>query len=68
VLTSAGFGDIMPVTRQARALCVLEQLAGALFTAILIARLAGVYHLDAAEASDGQRKARQCAALFEQAR
>jgi hypothetical protein len=43
VLTSTGFGDIVPVTRQARAICVLEQLAGALFIAILIARLAGVY-------------------------
>lgn len=43
VLTSTGFGDIVPVTRQARAICVLEQLTGALFVAILIARLAGVY-------------------------
>jgi hypothetical protein len=43
VLTSTGFGDIVPVTRQARAICVLEQVAGALFVAILIARLAGVY-------------------------
>lgn len=43
VLTSTGFGDIVPLTRQARAICVLEQLAGALFVAILIARLAGVY-------------------------
>jgi hypothetical protein len=42
-LTSTGFGDIVPVLRQARALCVLEQLTGALFLAILIARLAGVY-------------------------
>ncbi len=43
VLTSTGFGDIVPVARQARAICVLEQLTGALFLAILIARLAGVY-------------------------
>ena len=43
VLTSTGFGDIVPITRQARAICVLEQLTGALFVAILIARLAGVY-------------------------
>jgi hypothetical protein len=43
VLTSTGFGDIVPVTRQARAICMLEQLTGALFVAILIARLAGVY-------------------------
>jgi len=43
VLTSTGFGDIVPVLRQARAICVIEQLIGALFLAILIARLAGVY-------------------------
>jgi hypothetical protein len=43
VLTSTGFGDIVPVLRYARGLCVLEQLTGALFLAILIARLAGVY-------------------------
>jgi hypothetical protein len=43
VLTSTGFGDVVPVLRQARAICVIEQLIGALFLAILIARLAGVY-------------------------
>jgi len=42
-LTSTGYGDIVPMLRQARALCVLEQLTGALFLAILIARVAGVY-------------------------
>ena len=43
VITSTGFGDIVPVSRQARAICMVEQIAGALFVAILIARLAGVY-------------------------
>jgi hypothetical protein len=43
VLTSTGFGDIVPVLRYARGLCVFEQLTGALFLAILIARLAGIY-------------------------
>lgn len=43
VLTSTGFGDISPLTRPARSLVVVEQLIGALFIAILIARLAGVY-------------------------
>ncbi len=42
-LTSTGLGDAVPVLRYARGLCVLEQLMGALFLAILIARLAGVY-------------------------
>jgi hypothetical protein len=43
VLTSTGFGDLTPLTRQARSVCVVEQIVGALFLAILIARLAGVY-------------------------
>jgi len=43
VLTSTGFGDLTPLSRQARSLCVVEQVVGALFVAILIARLAGVY-------------------------
>ena len=42
-LTSTGFGDVVPVTRQARGICMIEQVAGALYVAILIARLAGVY-------------------------
>jgi hypothetical protein len=43
VLTSTGFGDITPLSRPARAICMVQQLVGALFVAILIARLAGVY-------------------------
>lgn len=43
VLTSTGFGDLSPVSRAARSLCIVEQLVGVLFVSILIARLAGVY-------------------------
>jgi hypothetical protein len=43
VLTSTGFGDVTPLTHQARGACMIEQITGALFVAILIARLAGVY-------------------------
>jgi len=43
VLSSTGFGDITPVHPVARMLCVLEQVTGVLFIAILIARLAGTY-------------------------
>jgi hypothetical protein len=43
VLTSTGFGDVTPLTRAARGVCMVEQITGALFVAILIARLAGVY-------------------------
>ena len=42
-LTSTGYGDITPYIRQARALCVVEQIMGTLYLTILIARLAGVY-------------------------
>jgi hypothetical protein len=41
VLSTTGFGDIVPVHAIARMLCVIEQVAGVLFIAILIARLAG---------------------------
>ena len=43
VLTSTGFGDIAPLSKEARAICMVEQIAGTLFAAILIARLAGAY-------------------------
>ncbi|WP_246217223.1 potassium channel family protein [Paraburkholderia panacisoli] len=43
VLTSTGFGNITPLTRPARGMCMMEQITGSLFVAILIARLAGVY-------------------------
>jgi hypothetical protein len=43
VLTSSGINEIVPAVRLARALVVLEQITGALFLALLIARLTGVY-------------------------
>jgi hypothetical protein len=43
VLTTTGFGDITAVHPVARMLCVMEQVVGVLFIAILIARLAGTY-------------------------
>jgi hypothetical protein len=42
-LTSNGTGDIIPNGNKVRSLVTLEQLTGALFAAILIARLAGIY-------------------------
>jgi len=42
-LTTAGYGDIVPVTTYARSLANLEQLVGVFYVAILIARLAGLY-------------------------
>jgi len=43
VLTSTGFGDISPLTKEARAICMVEQIVGVLFAGILIARLASAY-------------------------
>ncbi|HOI12935.1 MAG TPA: ion channel [Methanoculleus sp.] len=38
-LTTLGYGDITPVTDQARSLAVLEMVSGTLYIAVLIARL-----------------------------
>ncbi len=42
-LTTTGYGDIAPLSAQARSLANLEQLVGVFYVAILIARLAGLY-------------------------
>src|SRR3954464_1484065 len=55
VLTSTGFGDVTPLTRQARGICMVEQITGALFVAILIARLAGVYPPRASYLDGGEK-------------
>lgn len=41
-LTTLGFGDITPITEQARSLSVLEAIAGPIYLAILVARLVGM--------------------------
>jgi hypothetical protein len=43
VLTSTGFGDILPAVTQARFLVILEVLTGVMYVAILVARLTGIY-------------------------
>jgi hypothetical protein len=42
-LTTLGYGDITPITQQARAIAILEAVAGPLFLAIFIARLVGLH-------------------------
>ena len=42
-LTSLGYGDIVPITGQARSLCILEAVSGIMYVAVLIARLVGLY-------------------------
>jgi len=41
-LTTLGYGDITPITSQARSLAVLEAIMGQLYIAVLIARLVGI--------------------------
>jgi hypothetical protein len=42
-ITTVGYGDITPVTDQARSFAMIEQFAGVFFMGVLIARLAGLY-------------------------
>ncbi|OPY15669.1 MAG: Ion channel [Syntrophus sp. PtaU1.Bin005] len=42
-LTTTGYGDVLPVTEQARSLAILETLIGQLFIAITVARLVSLY-------------------------
>lgn len=43
MLTSTGFGDIVPVNDRARALIVVAQITGTMYVAFLVARLANRY-------------------------
>lgn len=40
-ITTLGYGDVTPVSTQARSLALLEAVLGQLYIAILIARLVG---------------------------
>ena len=42
-LCTLGFGDVVPITRPARSLTILEAVIGQLYIAVLIARLMGSY-------------------------
>ena len=41
-LTTLGFGDIIPMTNQARSLSVLESVTGPIYLAVTVARLVGI--------------------------
>ncbi len=49
VLTTVGFGDIVPVLPVARGITLLEQMTGVLYVAILIARLSSMYPSEESE-------------------
>lgn len=42
-LTTVGYGDMTPVTSQARSLATMESTAGVLYLAVLVARLLGLH-------------------------
>jgi len=42
-LTSTGYGDILAITKSARALSILEVISGQLYLAIMISRLVGLH-------------------------
>jgi hypothetical protein len=42
-LTTLGYGDMVPVSSQARSLAILESCTGVLFLAVMIARTIGIY-------------------------
>lgn len=42
-LTTLGYGDIVPVSVDARAITVLEAVIGQLYLAVIVARLVGIY-------------------------
>ncbi|MFC1548550.1 ion channel [Candidatus Omnitrophota bacterium] len=42
-LTTLGYGDITPVSSRAQSFAILEAITGVLFTALLVARLVGMY-------------------------
>jgi len=42
-LTTTGYGDVLPLSVQARSLAMLEMITGQLFMAITVARLVGLY-------------------------
>ncbi|MGB5920593.1 MAG: potassium channel family protein, partial [Syntrophobacteria bacterium] len=42
-LTTLGYGDITPVTRLARSLCILEAVIGQLYLVVQVAWLVGLH-------------------------
>lgn len=49
-LTTAGYGDVLPITMLARSLANLQSIIGVLYTTIIMARLVSLYSSEAAEA------------------
>ena len=50
-MTTLGYGDIVPVSRAASMLAVLEAMTGQVYLAVLVARLVGL-HVAQAKSED----------------
>jgi hypothetical protein len=50
-LTSLGYGDIVPITAQARTLSILEAVTGTMYVAVLVARFVALYSAVKAQAN-----------------
>ena len=42
-LTTLGYGEITPISAQARSVAMMEAVSGVLYIAVLVARLVGLY-------------------------
>ena len=52
-MTTLGYGDITPMTAQARSLSILQAIFGVLFMAVVIGRVVGIYSSQDETYSDG---------------
>jgi len=50
-LSTLGYGDMSPITSPARSLALLESIMGVMYVAIIVARLASLYHKPTTEDS-----------------
>ena len=50
-ITTLGYGDISPITPEARMLCSAEAFVGQMYLAVTIARLVGIYSARSASAA-----------------
>ena len=54
-LSTIGYGDITPVSRVAKMLCVMEAITGMFYVAVLVARLVSIYSTPARPKSDDKQ-------------
>jgi len=58
-LTTLGYGEVHPITHQARSLSILEAVTGVLYVAFLVARLVSMYQIERSEELHERKDRRQ---------